>query len=214
MPGTTTSAGELLRLLPVVLLPAVVGGWVFWALRDGVDRWRDRGGRIGRGIGIGVAVIVGAATVAVAPAASGNGLESLRHASVGAGLALAVALGVGKLLATTATIGAGAPGGVFFPTLAVTAGWALAAVLLVEATGVDLPGTRWDAMLLAMVVGVAVGIRSPLVAVVAVPEMVGDLRLVPVAAAVVVAAAAVDHLLDRARPRPDRAAALLHAEDA
>lgn len=52
----------------------------------------------------------------------------------------------------------------------------------VEWLGVELPVERWDGLLLAMVVGVAVGLDSPLTAALAVPEMTGDLSLVPAAA--------------------------------
>jgi H+/Cl- antiporter ClcA len=49
----------------------------------------------------------------------------------------------------------------------------------------------------AMAIGVAVGLRSPLVAVFLIPEMLGDLTLVPAIAAVVAAATVVDRGIDR-----------------
>ena len=52
---------------------------------------------------------------------------------------------------------------------------------------------RWEAMVAAMAVGVAVGMRSPLVAVVLVPELLGDYWLVLPLAVVV----AIAHVLDR-----------------
>jgi H+/Cl- antiporter ClcA len=70
---------------------------------------------------------------------------------------------------------------VLSPTLAVAAGCAL------------LIDSRWEVMVAAMAVGVAVGMRSPLVAVFLVPELLGDYRLVLPLAVVV----AIAYLLDR-----------------
>ena len=68
------------------------------------------------------------------------------------------------------------------PTLGVAAGCAL------------LIDDRWEVMVAAMAVGVAVGMRSPLVAIFLVPELLGDYRLVLPLAVVV----AVAYVLDRA----------------
>jgi H+/Cl- antiporter ClcA len=70
---------------------------------------------------------------------------------------------------------------VLSPTLAVAAGCAL------------LVADRWEAMVAAMAVGVAVGMRSPLVAVFLVPELLGSYALVlPIAIVVGIA-----YVLDR-----------------
>lgn len=52
-------------------------------------------------------------------------------------------------------------------------------------------------MVAAMAIGVAVGLRSPLVAVFLIPEMLGDLTLVPAIAVIVAAATVVDRGIDR-----------------
>jgi len=87
-------------------------------------------------------------------------------------------------MGTTAALGAGAPGGVLSPTLAVAAGCAL------------LIDDRWEAMVAAMAVGVAVGMRSPLVAVFLVPELLGAYRLVLPIAVVVGIAFVLDRGID------------------
>jgi H+/Cl- antiporter ClcA len=60
--------------------------------------------------------------------------------------------------------------------------------------GADRP---WDVMAAAMAVGVAVGMRSPLVAIFLIPEMLGAYRLVPFIALVVGVAVILDRGLDR-----------------
>ena len=129
-------------------------------------------------------VVIGAVLVASVPMASGNGMEALRSASTDTTVSIALALALAKLAATVATLRVGVPGGVFSPSLAVSAGWALLAFVGLEAAGFDLPGARWDGMIAAMAVGVAVGLGSPLLAAVVIPEMVGDVSLLPVCALV------------------------------
>jgi H+/Cl- antiporter ClcA len=97
---------------------------------------------------------------------------------------LGLALMIGKLVGTTAALGAGAPGGVLSPTLGVAAGCAL------------LIDNRWEAMVAAMAVGVAVGMRSPLVAVFLVPELLGSYWLVLPIAVVVGVAVVLDRAID------------------
>ncbi len=129
-------------------------------------------------------VVIGAVVVASVPMTSGNGMEALRAASTDTTVSVALALALAKLAATAATLRVGVPGGVFSPSLAVSAGWALLAFIGLEAVGVDLPGARWDGMIAAMAVGVAVGLGSPLLAAVVIPEMVGSVSLFPVCALV------------------------------
>ncbi len=133
-------------------------------------------------------VVVGAVLVASVPLASGNGMEALRAASTDTTVSVALALALAKLAATAATLRLGVPGGVFSPSLAVSAGWALLAFIGLEAVGFDLPGARWDGMIAAMAVGIAVGLGSPLLAAVVIPEMVGNVSLLPVCALVSFAA--------------------------
>jgi H+/Cl- antiporter ClcA len=111
-------------------------------------------------------------------------MEALQRGPEAATLTLALSMMVGKLIGTTAALGAGAPGGVLSPTLAVAAGCAL------------LVDDRWEAMVAAMAVGVAVGMRSPLVAVFLVPELLGAYRLVLPIAVVVGIAFVLDRGID------------------
>lgn len=145
-----------------------------------------------------VAVLALAAGVSVAafPLASGNGMEALQRGPVAATSTLAVALVVGKLVGTTAALGAGAPGGVLSPTMAVAAGTALFVLLAADSLGVGVTHP-WDAMVAAMAIGVAVGMRSPLVAIFLIPELLGDYALVLPVVVVVGAAWLLDRALDR-----------------
>jgi H+/Cl- antiporter ClcA len=97
---------------------------------------------------------------------------------------------------TTAALGSGAPGGVLSPTLGVASGVALLVFIGLDDIGfaVDRP---WEAMVAAMAVGVAVGMRSPLVAVFLIPELLGDYWLVLAVAPVVLAAVVLDRVVDR-----------------
>jgi CIC family chloride channel protein len=126
--------------------------------------------------------IVGGLTVALVPLTSGNGMEAIRKGATGATVGLALALCLGKLIATAASVGSGAPGGIFSPSMAVAAGAALLCFEGLTKAGVNLPGSHWDGMLAAMSVGIAVGTRTPLVGIIVVAELAGDFRLIPVCA--------------------------------
>lgn len=132
--------------------------------------------------------LVGGAVVALVPLTAGNGMEAIRQgapsptAVTGATIGLALALCLGKLIGTTASVGSGAPGGVFSPSMAVASGAALLCFEGLTKVGVTLPGSHWDGMLAAMSVGIAVGTRTPLVGIVVVAELAWDIRLVPVCA--------------------------------
>jgi H+/Cl- antiporter ClcA len=84
--------------------------------------------------------------------------------------------------------------------MAISCGATLLTLLAADRLGAD-PGHMWAAALLAMAVGVAVGIRAPLVAVFLVPEMLGDYWMVPVTAVVVLAASVVDRGIDAVATR-------------
>jgi H+/Cl- antiporter ClcA len=144
----------------------------------------------------GMSVIAGAA-VATFPFAAGNGGEGLRHASAGATMLIATSLLVGKLIGTSAVVGSGSPCGVITPTMAISGGAALTVLLTAERWGLDI-GDPWGPTLLASAVGVAVGVRAPLVAVFLIPEMLGDYSLVPLVAVVVAVAVAIDRGVDAA----------------
>jgi len=169
----------------LVVVPVVIVSRVFLQLRV-----RVTAEALTRGIGCPRWVVVAALSVIAGlsvmafPLASGNGLEALRRGPAAATVTLGLAMMVGKLVGTAAALGAGAPGGVLSPTLAVAAGCAL------------LIDNRWEAMVAAMAVGVAVGMRSPLVAVVLVPELLGDYWLVLPLALVVGVAYALDRGID------------------
>jgi H+/Cl- antiporter ClcA len=82
------------------------------------------------------------------------------------------------------------------PTISIASGSALLTLLGVGALGLTV-AHPWDAMVAAMAIGVAVGLRSPLMAVFLLPEMLGDYTLVPAIAVVVGVAVALDRGLDR-----------------
>lgn len=200
-PPIQGSQWKMIELAVIGLVPAVLVAHGFLQLRA-----RLRGGalvdRFGRSAWVAIvalAVVAGAA-VTLFPSAAGNGMDALRHASVEATVTLALALTIGKLIGTTAALAAGAPGGVLTPTLSITSGSMLLVLLAAESLGLRLEHP-WDAMVAAMAVGVAVGLRSPFVAVFLLPEMLGDYSLVPAIALIVALAMildrAVDHLVER-----------------
>ena len=195
-PATQGSRWTMLSLSLAVVVPSVLMARLFLQMRV-----RASGGGLARRlgtpewVGIGILAVVAGLAVAFFPLAAGNGMEALRTGATGATVSLAVALSLGKLIGTTASLGAGAPGGVLTPTISIASGSALLALLALDGLGtaVDHP---WDVMVAAMAVGVAVGLRSPLMAVVLLPEMLGDYTLVPVTAVVVGAAVLLDRGLD------------------
>jgi CIC family chloride channel protein len=185
LPDVDGSIWSVLGAGLIVVVPAVVVSRVFLQLRV-----RVTADALARAIGCRRWIVVGSLSVLAGlsvvafPLASGNGMEALQRGPEAATLTLALALMVGKLVGTTAALGAGAPGGVLSPTLAVAAGCAL------------LVDDRWEAMVAAMAVGVAVGMRSPLVAVFLVPELLGAYRLVLPIAVVVGMAYVLDRGID------------------
>ena len=197
-PSTQGSAWRTLALSLLVLVPAALGARAFRILRVRVKATSlaDRLGVPWWAVVATFAVTAGAA-VATFPLAAGNGMEALREAAAGPTIAIAVALSVGKLVGTTASLGSGAPGGALTPTIGVAAGSGLVALLGAEELGVGVgPGVAWGVMVSAMAVGVAVGLRSPLLALVLIPELVGDHTLVFATALVVGAAVLVDAAVD------------------
>ena len=209
-PAPVGSRWDTLRLSMVVLVPAAVGARAFRMLRVRAKAvgLAERLGVPWWSVAAAFALVAGAA-VATSPFAAGNGMESLRHAAIGPTLTIAVALSVGKLIGTTAALGSGAPGGALTPTISIAAGTALLSLLGVEHLGIE-PGVGvvWGVMVSSMAIGVAVGLRSPLLAIVLVPELVGDYTFLPVIAVVVAAATVVDmgtgYVISRvASPVPD-----------
>lgn len=195
---------EMLQLALLGLLPAVLAARLLLQLRVRVSGGAlARRLRIPEWLAVALLAVLAGAAVAAFPAAAGNGMEALGHASVRATLALGLALGVGKLVGTTAALGAGAPGGVLTPTISVASGVTLLTLLGAQTQGLLLHDP-WDAMVAAMAVGVAVGLRSPWVAVFLLPEMLGDYALVPAVALIVLLAVGIDRLLDRIVVRAGR----------
>ena len=80
--------------------------------------------------------------------------------------------------------------------MAVAGGAALLVLLAADSVGAAVEHP-WDAMVPAMAIGVAVGMRSPLVAIFLIPELLGDYALVLPVAAVVGVAWLLDRALDR-----------------
>lgn len=197
-PRTTGSRWSILGTGLIVVVPVAVAARLFLVVRVSAGRRA-----LQRAIAIAGLAVVAAAAVVIFPLAAGNGMEAIRHGSEVTGWSLAMALLIGKLVGTAASLGAGSPGGVLSPTMGVAAGAALATVLTLDHLGVGV--TRpWDVMVTAMAVGVAVGLRSPLVAVFLVPEMLGDYSLVPVIAVVVIAAVVIDRGFDALTRRVGR----------
>lgn len=196
-PEPTGSRWGMLAVGLIAFLPALIAARVFLQLRVGV-----RAGALAARIrapwwvSVGLLSVLAGLAVAVFPGAAGNGMEALRHASVDATVSIALALSVGKLIGTTASLGAGAPGGVLTPTISIASGTALLVILAVDRLGVDIVNP-WDAMVVALAIGVTVGLRSPLVAIFLIPEMIGDYTLVMVIAPVVGLAVVCDRGIDR-----------------
>lgn len=207
----TGGAGGVAVLGILAVVPATVGSRLFLGLRHRSAVAAHE--RLPRARRVVVLIALMAVTVTMVPLTAGNGMEALRFAGEHPTLSVGLTLAVGKLVATTGALASGVPGGAFSPTMALAAGWALLAFLAVQALGIPLGAPLWDGMLLAMVVGVAVGLEAPFTAVFTVPEMAGDLSLVPFAAGVTVLAIGLDRLWTR---RHDRRVGTpsLHDEDA
>jgi len=187
--GVRPLSGATVSLALVALVPAYAASRLFFLVREHLAARTARAGEAPeawlRWLGPAALALAAGVAVAAVPTTAGNGMEAIEQAVDGPTVALALALLVGKLVATTFAIGAGAPGGIVSPSMAVAAGAALTTYHAAAELGVTLPGSWWDGALVAMAVGLAASVRSPLVAVVMVAEMTGDLRLVPLSALIV-----------------------------
>lgn len=187
--GDHPLSGATVTLALVALVPAYAASRVFFLVREHLAACTARAGDAPeawlRWIGPATLALAAGVAVAAVPRTAGNGMEAIEQAATGPTVALALALLVGKLAATTFAIGAGAPGGIVSPSMAVAAGAALTTYHAAAELGMTLPGSWWDGALVAMAVGLAASVRSPLVAVVMVAEMTSDLRLVPLSALIV-----------------------------
>ncbi|MCB0999778.1 MAG: chloride channel protein [Acidimicrobiales bacterium] len=191
---------DVVVLCAVALVPAYLASRLFRWGRARLAAWSAPGGRLRWWPTLGLAAVA-ALTVAFVPLTSGNGMEAIVevHEAARVTVGLALALCVWKLVATSATIGTGAPGGVVSPSLAVAAGAGLLTWWALDGLGAGLPEARWDAVLVTASVGVAISVRAPLVAAVMVAEMSADLRLLPLTAAAVGLASLADHHLAHER---------------
>jgi CIC family chloride channel protein len=126
-------------------------------------------------------------------------MDAINKGVAGATVGLGLALCFGKIVATTASLAAGAPGGAFSPSMAVAAGAALLAFEALDTLGAPLSGSHWDGMLAAMSVGVAVGTQAPLVGIVVIAELAGDVRLIPVCALSVVGVRIIESAIRKLR---------------
>lgn len=205
---------DVLLLACAALLPAYGASAAFSWFRDQL-RSRRPPAHLAWVWRLSLALVAGA-VVALWPTTSGNGMEAIRLAATGPTLGLAAVLVFAKLAATSATIGSGAPGGLMSPSLSVAAGAALLSLHALGGLGVTITDAqRWDVMIALMAIGVAVSVQSPLTAVVLVPELTGDARLLPLAASAVLVAMSFESALVRRRALAAVAQpALLHDEDA
>ena len=198
LPPARGGLGPMVVAGMIVVVPAVVWSRLFLEARGRIDAgalsaWT----RAHPWVSVSVLAAVASVAVAVAPAVAGNGMEALRESSAEITVTVALSLALVKLVATTAALGAGAPGGVLTPTITVSAGWAALTLMAVDGLG-WWNGEVWDGMLVAMAIGIAVGLRSRLVGMVMVAEMTGQIGLLPVFAVVVPVAWLLDHGIDRA----------------
>ena len=212
-PGSHAAVRTSVILGLVAVVPALVGSRLFVRVREEMPGLRVV--RENPIVFLVAGVVVSVVTVLIAPLSAGNGMEAIRHVAVTGSIAAACSLGIGKLLATSATLGAKAPGGVFAPTLAVSAGWILATYVALESFGVRLPGNHWDGIVIGMAAGLSVGLHAPVLAGIVVAEMAGQLSLVPFTAAAALIAHAIIVRIDRSEESRDIAVPEpMHTEDA
>ena len=212
-PGAHASVVATSVLGAIAIVPAIVGSRLFVRVREQMPKVRIVREHPRAFLVAGIAVSV--ATVLIAPLSAGNGMEAIRHVAVGGSIAVAVSLGIGKLLATSATLGTRSPGGVFAPTLAVSAGWILATYVGLESLGVDLPGAHWDGIVVGMAAGLAVGLNAPVLAGIVVAEMAGQVALVPFTLVAALVAHRIVTAVNRAEESHDITVPLdVHVEDA
>ena len=210
--GQWTVAGSL-AAGGIALLPALIGARGFLRLREIIPKLsifttHARVSLIG-------AIVVSVASISLFPETSGNGMEAIRMAGAGATIAFALSLGVVKIIATTATLSARAPGGVFAPTLAVSSGLALAMYMGLEKAGLNLGGTHHEVMVIAMSIGVSAGLHAPWLGAVVIAEMVGQINFVPLCMVSSFVAHRCVHLLDRfEKSRKITTPHVMHDEDA
>jgi len=199
-PGHVTLGTMVMAVLAVV--PALIGTRIFFSLRERFSPHLVTNDLRGWTRSALLAAIAGA-TIAIAPLAAGNGMEAVRKAATEPTLQIALALTLAKTVATFATLGSGARGGVFTPSVAVGGGSALLLFVAISATGLALPGSEWQGMIAGGAIAISIGAAAPLFGIVAAAELSGDWRVLPVAAVAVLLAEALDRgVLARWRQPP------------
>ena len=214
MTGAWTIGGTLVAGA-IVSLPAFIGARTFLRLREKLPKIELLQKK--PTLTLGVSIAVSALLVSWFPETAANGMEAIRLVATPGGvtIAIALALAIAKMVAVSATVNAKAPGGVFAPTLAVTAGWGLAAYMILEKTGLHVAGSHQEVMVISMTIGVAVGLHAPWLGAVVIAEMSGHLGLLPVCAV----SSYMGHLMVHGLDRYDRARNVvlpeeMHDEDA
>lgn len=210
--GNWTITGSLVAGV-IAIVPSIVGARGFLRLREIVPKAAVFSKY--PTLALLGAIAVSVASIALFPEASGNGMEAIRLTGSGVTIAFVLSLGIAKIIATTATLSAKAPGGVFAPTLAVTSGLALAFYMALEKAGLELAGTHHEVMVIAMSIGVSVGLQAPWLGAVVIAEMVGQINLIPLC----MAASFVAHQCIRTLDQFDRSRKIavpqtMHDEDA
>ncbi|MEI8286252.1 MAG: chloride channel protein [Actinomycetes bacterium] len=214
MSGQWTLGGVAVAAL-VATVPALIGARSFLRLREYLPKARLVLAYPKTSLTVSVAVA--ALLVSWFPESAGNGMEAIRLIATPGGVTIAIALvlAFARAIAVAATVNAKAPGGVFAPTLAVSAGWGLAAYLILEKTGLPLGGTHQEVMVISMTIGVAVGLHAPWLGAVVIAEMSGHMGLLPVC----MVGSYMSHLMVHGLDRFDRARNIavpeeMHNEDA
>jgi len=215
LPRTAASVRELSIAGLVAVVPASVAARLFLVLRSRATARPPTKPRLPRWLLVGATGVVTGLSVAAYPLAAGNGLEALRRSSTQttAVVAIAAAMLIGKLVGTTSAFASGVPGGALTPTMTVAGGASLLVVAALDRVGVHAVGV-WPVVVMSAAIGIAIGLRSPLMAVVLVPEMMGQLALVPATAAVVAVAVLAERSFDQVvlrlqRPSPP----IIHDQD-
>ncbi len=212
-PHTQGSVRNMIILGSIALIPALIGSRLFLEMRERVGKLAMH--KTHPRISVVVLIAIAALTVAIAPMSAGNGMEALRAAAITTSIGIALAMSFARMIAVTATLGAKVPGGVFAPSMTVAAGWAMLTFTALHAMGVHLPATWWDGMLVAMAVSVAVSLRTPLLAVVVVAEMIGQMSVLPIFAVAVGIATLINRRIDKYQEsRTHQPIHVMHDEDA
>ena len=193
-PGIPSISARMVVAACVGVFPAIGASWLFRFARERWTAPQKRTLRIASGA-------IAIALVLLFPGAAGNGMEAIRESAVAPTIALALSMCLVKIVATTAMLRTGVPGGVFSPTLAVAAGASTVTVMTVLHDWAADPVVVRGAAIAAMAAGAAVGLRSPLLGAVVVVEMTADLGALPLTVGAALIAWAAEQGLEGAGRR-------------